>query len=370
MDLKQLSQRPLLLELNRVERFYTGGKLLDRWQGLPDAGDSNRSEEFLMSTTGYMGHSRNITHGGFSRTRLDDGGYVSIKDLIQLDQVAFLGQRYVKRTDGQSGISARIGDSTVRLVIQVHPDSAGALKYLNFPSGKTEAWYIVDSRVIDGVQPYVFAGFKPGITKEHWRRLFDNQDINGMMASLHRIDVRTGDTILIPAGMPHAMGSGCLFLEIHEACDYTIRLEKSYLGFSITDEQLHYGIGYDAMFELFHYDTWDDAAIRQRVIMPRTTLASPSNAGSTASVVHTRLVDYSATDRFQVDALALSGPCSLPDFDGHYIAITTKGQTELRYSGGSMMVPQGRAVFIPAAAKDIVATGDGELVLAYPFLVT
>ncbi len=361
MNINQLSQQPLVLELNRVERFYTGGKLLDTWQGLPNPTDGQRSEEFLVSTTGYIGHSSNVMHGGFSRTRLDDGSYATIKDLIAADEVALLGPRYAGHTNGQSGVSARIGDSTVRLVIQVHPDSTGARKYLNFPSGKTEAWYILNSRIIDGVQPCVYAGFKPGVTKERWRGLFDIQDIPGLLSCLHRIDVQTGDTILIPAGMPHAMGSGCLFLEIHEACDYTIRLEKTYLGFSISDAQLHYGIGFDAMFDLFHYDCYDEAAIRQQIVMTRRPMTY------TAGVVHHRLVDYSNTDRFMVDSLTLAGSCTLPPFDGHYIMITAKGQTTLHYPSGAVTVPQGRAIFVPAAAHDIVASGNCELVLAYPF---
>lgn len=34
-EYQALSRTPLVLELNRVQRLYTGGSLLDRWQGLP-----------------------------------------------------------------------------------------------------------------------------------------------------------------------------------------------------------------------------------------------------------------------------------------------------------------------------------------------
>lgn len=363
MNPDALARRPLLLELNRVERFYTGGRLLDRWQGLPEEGDGHRSEEFLVSTTEYIGHSTNLTERGLSRTRLDDGSYVTIRELIERDERAMLGDRYAGKTSGQSGVLARIGDSTVRLVIQVHPDREGARKYLDFPSGKTEAWYILDSRLIDGVAPHVYCGFREGMTPERWRGLFDNQDIDGMLAAMHRLDVTTGDVILIPAGMPHAMGSGCLFLEIHEACDYTIRLEKTYLGRNITDEQLHYGMGFDAMFELFHYDAYTEDQIRAAVIMAGVPLESAAGGE------RTRLVSYAETDRFMVESVKLSGEFPLPEFDGHFIAITAQGRTELRCAGGRVTAPQGRGVFVPAGAGRVTAGGRGELVLAYPFKV-
>jgi len=243
----------------------------------------------------------------------------------------------------------------------VHPDREGALKYLDLPTGKTEAWYIIDSRTIDGVQPYVYAGFKPGVTRERWRDLFDRQDIEGMCDSMHRVPVSTGDVILIPAGMPHAMGSGCLFLEIHEACDYTFRLEKRYLGTTMTDDQIHYGIGLDAMFDLFHYDTYSDEEIRNRIRM----LKIPVKNGSGGTRSH--IVTYDATDRFAVDTMALTGTYELPEFDGHAIVITSEGETAFSFDGGSFKAPQGRGIFVPAAAGPVTVDGAGEVVVAYPY---
>jgi mannose-6-phosphate isomerase len=100
MNIDTLARRPHLLELNRVERFYTGGKLLDRWQGRPDPTDGNWSEEFLVATTEYIGHSTRVKHKGLSRTRLEDGSIITLRDLIQLDELAFFGDRYAGQTFG------------------------------------------------------------------------------------------------------------------------------------------------------------------------------------------------------------------------------------------------------------------------------
>jgi len=363
MDSNTLAHRPHVLELNRVERFFTGGQLLDRWQGLPLRPDSTWSEESIVTTTPYIGPAKDLPSQGLSRTRLEDGSLMTLRDLIRLDEGAFLGDRYAGRTHGQSGVLARVGDSLVRLVIQVHPDREGAQKYLHFPFGKTEAWYILDTRVIDGVHPCVYVGFKKGVTPAIWRDVFDRQDIPAMLNCMHRIEVKKGDVILIEAGTPHAMGSGCLFLEIHEPCDYTIRTEKTYFGREIPDSDLHYGMGFDAMFSLFHYDTYTEDEIRKKVLLPRLYIDS-TEGGSLSEII-----SYEAAKRFKACTLSLHGLYHIPDFDGHYIMITTVGETVLQYPGGSVTVPQGRGVFVPAMAKGIKAIGNGEVVIAYPYRV-
>lgn len=68
------------------------------------------------------------------------------------------------------------------MAIQVRPDWESTRKYLDYPSGKMEAWYILDLRGIDDVRPHVYCGFR--------------------------------------AHVP-ATETGRLFLKIHEICDYT-----------------------------------------------------------------------------------------------------------------------------------------------------
>lgn len=353
---------PYKLEPNRVERLYIGGSLLDEWQGIGDKKDSTMSEEFIASTVEYIGPKKDVIEKGISRTVLDDRSIVNLQDLIQSNRAAFLGKHYVNQCkNGQMGVLARVGDTVVRLVIQVHPTDSAAKKYFNFPSGKTEVWYILNTREVDGVHPYVYAGFKKHVTQQLWRELFDNQDVDGMLSCMHKINVKVGDTILIDSGMPHAMGSGSLFLEVHEPCDYTIRLEKNYSVRSLSDEELHYGAGYDAMFDMFEYQTYTEDEIIEKVL-PKPVVEEETDEG-----ILTEIIGYDATEKFCVKRLELSGEFGIPDFNGHYIAITTKGQTTLEYNGGSITVEQGRGVFIPAECKDLFAFGNCEIILAYPF---
>jgi mannose-6-phosphate isomerase len=355
-----LSNVPIVLELNRVERLYTGGLLLDRWQGLYPEKDSSFSEEFIISTVEYKGPG-NPTNKGLSQTKLSDGSLVNLVQIINSDRLAYLGQRYAEKTSNQSGVLCRVGDSNVRLVIQCHPDELKAKEILNFQSGKTEAWYIADTREINGVKPYIYCGFKKGVTKELWTKLFNQQDIQGMLNCMHRIDVKVGEVYVIEAGMPHAMGSGCLFIEIHEPCDYTIRVEKNYSTKTLTDEEMHYGLGFEAMLDFFSYKTYDANEIDKKYKCRPNVMSENDDA------ILTSFVTYDHTDRFMVDKLVVKNRYSFDKFDGHYIIITLKNEVKFACANHEFTVPQGRGIFVPANVDTLTIEGNCEVIIAYPF---
>ena len=151
-------------------------------------------------------------------------------------------------------ILVKLLDSYSRLMIQVHPDDERAKKYFHSDKGKAEAWYIIGTRTISE-EPYVYLGFKEGITKQHWRDLFNKQDVKGMERCLHKIKVRPGDAFFIPGGVPHAMGSGVYFAEVQQPTDITLRVERvSPAKEKLSDESLHGGAGWESLFDCFDYD--------------------------------------------------------------------------------------------------------------------
>ena len=61
---------------------------------------------------------------------------------------------------------------------------------------------------------------------------------------MHALDLAAGDAVLVPAGLPHAIGEGAFVVELQEPTDLSILLEWS--GFEIdgaTDG--HLGLGFD-----------------------------------------------------------------------------------------------------------------------------
>lgn len=220
---------PVLPE--RVWRTYLGGKLLEKRYGGTRASDGHYPEEWILSTVHAIDpEGRN---SGICRA------------VVEGKEVPFT------ELHPKMKVLAKIIDSAERLTIQVHPDKAKAMEYFYSPYGKTECWHILGRREADSC---IYLGFQPWITKEMWRRCFELQDIDAMLSCLHRIDVKEGETYLVPGGVPHAIGGGCLLLEIQEPSDYTLRVERTTSsGQEISDMLIHQGIGVERMLDCFDY---------------------------------------------------------------------------------------------------------------------
>ncbi len=361
--LEKYSKEPLILSLNRVKRAYIGGKLLDEWQGLENPEDNNYPEEFLISTVEVTNEEK-YEGEGLSKTLLTDGSEHYLRDLIASDYEGYLGEDFKDLED--IGVSARIGDTTVRIVLQCHPDQETATKKLGFPNGKDEAWYILETREINGEKPCLYAGFKEGVTKERWRELFEAQDIDGMLGCLHKIEVVKDGVYFVPSGMPHCLGPGSMFLEIHEPCDYTFRVEKDYIGIrEFTDNELHYGLGVDGLMDAFHYDTMTEEEIRKTCVLDEPTVLRDVEEYKLEEIV-----SYGVTDRFKVELLKVDGHFVLEPYEGgHRIAIITKGNAVFEFDGYRKVAEQGRGVFLPANLDDMKITPQGEsveMLICYP----
>jgi len=362
MKAHKLSEMPLLTDFNRVERFYSGGKLLNEWQGLPSNTDGRMSEEFLVSTIEYIGTGK-PTEKGISRVLVSEDEKKNLYNLIKTDPEAFLGSHYAGHCYGHAGVQLRAGDSTSRLIIQCHPNNRQARTFFNSPFGKTEAWYFVNTRKINGESAHTYCGFKPGITKEKWRELFLTQDSRGMLDCLHRFDVKAGDCFLVRAGTPHAMGSGCLFVELYQPCDITLRTERNHTPQPLLDEQMHYGPGFDVLFDCFDYTGRDREETLINLLMYPIE-ESVLDGGTIYSVI-----GYDNTCDFSMKKIVLRGSIPLPEFEGHYLFTVVRGEVLLEYEGGQLKVSQGRGVFIPSSCRILRVVGDAELILAYPFKV-
>jgi mannose-6-phosphate isomerase len=356
-----LAERPLLTALNRVERFYSGGKLLDQWQGVSPPSDNHMSEELLLSTIEYRGTGY-PAENGISRVVLPDGSYENLRSLIAKDPKAFLGESYAGYE--HSGVQARAGYSTTRLMVQCHPDDPKARDLFKAPFGKTEAWYIAGTRAINGEKAHVYCGFKKGITRERWEKLFETQDITGMLESLHRFEVQKGDCVLVNAGCPHAIGSGCLFIELHEPCDLTLRTERNFNAMHIPDEHLHFGAGFKALFDCFDYTSYEREEVTAKMFK-KLQLEQTQPGGALYT-----LIDYEDSSCFVMKKLDVNGKYMMPVFNGHYIFVSLKGSFLFHFGKETLQVPQGRCVFVPAGCSDLHISGKGEGIVGYPFKIS
>lgn len=352
---------PMKLEPCRVYRTFLGGKLLDEWLGI-EGKDDHFPENWIASTVKARNVGREqFKDEGYSYVLLRQNGMKKkfmLKDLIEFDPVGMLGKAHFNKYETETAVLVKLVDSALRLTIQVHPTAEDALKTFNYPFGKTEAWYILATRSINGSEPYVLLGFKEGITRQKWLDVYKSQDISEMINLMHRVPVKPGDMILVKSGIPHGMGEGVLFVEIQESCDITLRTEKTTpTGAPLTDEICSCGAGVEAMMDMFKYDGMSlKALLEEYRIKPKTII---DNNGLCVS----ELIGPESTDCFSMYKLNCTNSACKFDLTGFKVLIVNNGDGVLNYHNGSIVIKKGETYFIPAAVRDISWQTDKEMEL-------
>ncbi len=313
----------------RVWRTYSGGANIDRRYGI--SSDMQHPEEWIVSDTAANGR---IQGEGLS---LVPSIGVTLKSMISDNPVAMLGAHHVRKYGPRLGVLTKLIDSSERLTIQVHPDKKKAMELFSSPFGKTECWYILNDTSI-------YAGFRKGVTRDSWYRLFVNQDIEGMLDSLNRLSVKPGDTVLIPGGFPHAIGKDAFLIEIQESTDYTLRVERTTpKGNQLSDEMCHLGIGFENVFDCFDYETYTEDEVRDRFFLKPEVIESSNGS------IRTRIVGYSDTPCFSMEVVEGSAHISC---DGVFAGIFCyKGSGYISSSESRMGISQCDQYFVPSFEK-------------------
>jgi len=328
----------LKLEENRVWRMYTGGKLLDELHGRAGA-DGCYPEDWLASVVEAINPPRENApaHEGLSRAILACGETAFLRDLI----------------DTPFNVLTKFLDSAVRLHIQVHPDKETARRLFNSEYGKTEAWYILGGREIAGEAPYILMGFKEEVTPAILKDLFDRQDTEGMTALLHKIYVKPGEVYFVRGGLPHAIGAGVLLLEIQEPTDYTVSLETlDARGNEVPAQLIHQGLGFERMFECFHY-------VRQSF---EELLAGVRMEPRELSPGLEELISYDDTPCFCLRRLRVSGVWEQSSGELPYTLAVVKGEGAVN----GIAVKQGDCLFVSAGQERYAIEGEMEILQCLP----
>lgn len=106
-------------------------------------------------------------------------------------------------------------DAQDKLSLQVHPPANIAAKLGGEP--KTEFWYVAAAD--PGAK--IFVGFRNSITREQFEK-----SLRAASAAdhVHSILVKPGDAMFLPAGRFHAVGAGCVLVEVQQNSDTTYRV--------------------------------------------------------------------------------------------------------------------------------------------------
>lgn len=337
-------KKALLQTETRVRRTYRGGKLLEEFLGKEHPCDSFRPEDWISSFVEAKNNDP-MEGEGISHVWID-GTELPITQVIT-EQDFGPGRK-------DCGVLVKYLNSAERLGIQVHPTPAFSKRYFGTEYGKTECWHIL--RTDPALEHTVYIGFREGITRERWKELFEAQDIDGMLSCLHRFEVKAGDTVLVRAGTPHAIGAGCFLLEIQEPTDYTMRVEKiTVAGEILTPQQIHYGVGEEAMLDCFLYEGLSKAEAEERFFL------RPRVAKVEGGEVHT-LVSYEDTPCFALQRITgKKVSVRLQSF------VTLVALTDGTVAFGEEMqqVKKGEKYFVPYGCGEI-SVWDAEVILCYP----
>jgi mannose-6-phosphate isomerase len=118
---------------------------------------------------------------------------------------------------GKFPLLVKLLDAATPLSVQVHPDDAYALAHEGNELGKTEMWVVLHAE--PGAE--LILGVKAGATPAAFRQAIEQ---NRLEPYLHRVPVRAGDHVCVPAGTLHAIMGGLLIAEIQQNSNTTYRV--------------------------------------------------------------------------------------------------------------------------------------------------
>ncbi len=323
------SANPSKLPSNQFDHFYRGGNRIGKLRNGP--GGPMRPEEWIGSTTTRFGESVN----GLSK--LANGKL--LRDEISNDPVSWLGKKHIAKFGNSVEILVKLLDPDQRLPVHYHPNRKFAADKLHLNHGKTEAWIILDAPA--GAK--VGVGFKEKIAKEKVAALVKAHDSQGLLDSLNFLEVRAGDAVFVPAGVPHAIEAGIFVLELQEPTDLSILLEWD--GFAVDgDKDGHLNLGYETALDALKFDPLTD--LENKEILTRFEADAASSHKIFNSVADDFFrADYLVGDNAKIDA-------------GFGVLLILGGSGELNFENyGKFEVESGDAIVIPHCAGSFTLNG-------------
>lgn len=340
---------PIFFRRNRVFRVYRGGRLFHDFFGDPPE-DGFRPEEWIASTVRAL-----------NREQRDPLEGISILEDTRMPFTEFLAA-YGPRALGQRsdlGILVKVLDSAIRLPVQTHPDKPFARRHFHSGHGKTEMWIVLATRE----NACIHFGFRQTVTRERLREAIEasERDPKAMPALLNEVPVRPGDVYLIPPRVVHAIGAGCLILEVQEPTDFTIQPEAWCGDYHLDEREKYLGLDAEVALECFDLEN----LVGGRAIAAGRRI--PRAVRETDSFRVERLITREDTHEFAVNRFHVrAGSVRLEGRPAVYVV--TGGAGSLVGAGTERRVASGAYFFLPAAAAETVVqtAADLEIVECLP----
>jgi len=334
------SAAPVLLPVNQFDHFYRGGDRIGTLRRGP--GGPQRPEEWIGSTTARFGQAPQ----GFSR--LSDGRLLI--EAIEEDPTAWLGPDHVARYGTSTEVLIKLLDLNQRLPVHLHPNREFSRTHLGLTHGKTEAWYVLEAP--EGAE--VGVGFKEAMSLEQVSNWVRDRDSAALLGALRTKVVRSGDAMLVPAGLPHTVQAGVFVLELQEPTDLSILLE--WQDFAVDGgKDGHLDLGFETALQAVDRSAVSDADL-DRLVLAREQI---EGAGLT-SVMPSQADSYFRAHRIDTSA----GPVEVEA--GFSVVLVLEGSGVIHSDAASLEVVRGDVALIPFAAGTWNLHGDVRAVACRP----
>lgn len=328
-----MNPSPVVLPPNQPRQFYRGGAAIAGLRGVRQTSEFG-PEDWVASTTTRFGQESD----GLSR--LPDGTF--LRDVVAADPEAWLGERHVAEFGADTALLVKLLDAGQRLPVHCHPSDEFARRHFGSHLGKTEAWIVIGTGSGD---PRVHIGFREPVDRYTLADWVRDQNHDALLGALNSATVSPGDTVFVPAGLPHAIGEGVFIVELQQPTDLSVTLEWD--GFLPDEAAGHLGAGFAVALGCVDRDAWGDG--RWETLVRHT-------AGSADAAVD--LFGPAARPFFRADRLQVRQRLELePSFA---VLVVLDGQGTLRTEhGGTLELRRGGTIVVPYAAGS--STVDGEL---------
>ncbi len=315
---------PLAFEPILQYRLW-GGRRLGDWLKAPLPGEGPFGEAWLLSDRD--GHASRVANGPLAG--------LTITQLMERSRGEILG-RLASRFE-RFPLLLKFLDVREMLSVQVHPPDDKTDLIPKGDTGKTEAWVVLEA----APGSRIYAGLKPGTTAADLRSL-SRQTVNDHLASFVPSH---GQSILINAGVVHALGDGVVVFEVQENSDVT--------------------------FRLYDWDHIDPKTGRARALQVEEALACVDLAQgavepaapvveATEPAMRERLVDcrHFRLSRFMAAAPFTVGASGTPS-----VVVCVDGAGQIEYNGADFAIGLGQVMLLPAAVGPCRVRPDPSLTL-------
>lgn len=333
---------PIFFEKNRVNRVYTGGALFADFFG-DNSTDGYEPEEWVASVVMAINKIPKEKEG-ISRIK---GTNIYFDSLIEEHKADLLGDRE------EFGILTKVLDSAIRLPMQAHPDKIFSRKYFNSDHGKAESWIVLACRE----DACLYFGFNKEYTVKDLEKAVElsKTEKDVMEKLLNRISVKPGDVFFVPAKMAHAIGKGCLILEIQEPSDFTIQPEYYCGEYQLNEQEMYIGLDKDTALDVFDFSVFGEDAVNLGRKKPR--LLSDCDGVKIES-----LISYDDTPCFAVERYTLEAS-KLTLTHKPAIYVVTDGTGTLQCNNTRTSVKKGDYFFLPYCAKETIINSQENITL-------